>query len=37
EGIIYIPGRNKMHLALYENRERNIMSALVLREFLYSL
>ena len=37
DGVIYIPGRNKMHLALYENRERNILSALVLREFLYSL
>lgn len=39
DGVIYIPGENKMHRTMtshqYENR--NIMSALVLREYLYSL
>lgn len=39
DGVIYIPGGNKMSRIMlshqYENR--NIMSALVLREYLYSL
>ncbi len=39
DGVIFIPGENKMHRTMtshqYENR--NIMSALVLRDYLYSL
>lgn len=38
DGVLYIKGNNKMHKAITEAYEDyNIMSALVLREFLYQL
>ncbi|MBI4726950.1 restriction endonuclease [candidate division TA06 bacterium] len=38
DGVLYIQGDNKMHRFLKKNKEGyNIMSALVLREFLYQL
>ncbi|AQQ09921.1 Tsp45I type II restriction enzyme [Sedimentisphaera cyanobacteriorum] len=38
DGVLYIPGKNKMYTELTEiYAEKNIMSALLLREFLYSL
>jgi hypothetical protein len=38
DGVLYIQGNNKMHRFLENNKENyNIMSALVLREFLYQL
>jgi len=38
DGVIYIPGKNKMHNTLKElSKDYNIMSALVLRDFLYSI
>jgi hypothetical protein len=36
DGVLYIPGLNKMHEYLHTHREEyNIMSSLVLREFLF--
>ncbi|MBR0150673.1 MAG: hypothetical protein IJP89_04855 [Synergistaceae bacterium] len=37
DGVIYIRNHSKMHDYLQHHPEYNIMSALVLREFLYSL
>ena len=37
DGVLYIKGRNKIHEYIVNNHEDNIFSALVLREFLYSL
>ncbi|OGD57000.1 restriction endonuclease [Candidatus Berkelbacteria bacterium RBG_13_40_8] len=38
DGVLYIKGKNKMYQALVKKyRNKNIMSALVLREFLYQL
>lgn len=37
DGVIYIPGKHKMNRVLYENTDKPIMSALVLRDFLYQL
>ena len=38
DGVLYIKGKNKMHDDLINrHRQSNIMSALVLREFLYQL
>ena len=38
DGVLYIPGNNKMYKAItHEYKDYNIMSALVLREFLYQL
>ncbi len=38
DGVLYIKGRNKMYKAIIETyKNYNIMSALVLREFLYQL
>lgn len=38
DGVLYIKGKNKMHRYLYScPSEYNILSALVLREFLYQL
>ena len=37
DGVIYIRNRSKMHKYLHNHPEDNIMSALILREFLYSL
>lgn len=37
DGVIYIKGKNKLYKFLRENSELTILSALVLREFLYSL
>lgn len=38
DGVLYIKGKNKMHKTLTEELgEKNIISALVLREFLYQL
>ncbi len=38
DGVLYIPGGNKMYKSLLEKySELNIMSALVLREFLYEI
>jgi hypothetical protein len=38
DGVLYIRGNNKMHKAITETyKEYNIMSALVLREFLYQI
>lgn len=38
DGVLYIKGRNKMHKSITElYKDYNIMSALVLREFLYQL
>ena len=38
DGVLYIPGNNKLYKEITETySEYNIMSALVLREFLYSL
>ncbi len=38
DGVLFIEGRNKMYKAITENyKDHNILSALVLREFLYQL
>ena len=37
DGVIYIKGKNKMYKYLTANNNENILSALVLRQFLYSL
>lgn len=38
DGVLYIPGNNKMYQSITETyKEQNIMSALVLREFLYQI
>ncbi|MCZ2126649.1 MAG: hypothetical protein LC099_02615 [Anaerolineales bacterium] len=37
DGVLYIKSANKMHKSITTNKNYNIMSALVLREFLYSL
>lgn len=37
DGVLYINGKNKMNTYLKEHQEKNIMSALLLREFLFSL
>ena len=37
DGVLYIAGKNKMHEYLKTHKSDNIFSALVLREFLYSL
>jgi hypothetical protein len=37
DGVLYIPGRSKMYRFLNENPKYNILSALVLREFLYQV
>lgn len=38
DGVLYIPGKNKMHKNITTlHKDYNIMSALVLREFLYQL
>ncbi len=37
DGVLYIPGGGKMYKFLSENSNYNIMSSLVLREFLYQL
>ena len=37
DGVLYIKGRGKMYEYLTNHPEENIFSALVLREFLYSL
>ena len=38
DGVLYIKGRNKMYKAITETyKDYNIMSALVLREFLYQI
>lgn len=38
DGVLYIKGKNKMHKSITEMfKDYNIMSALVLREFLYQL
>lgn len=38
DGVLFIPGGNKLYRAItQEHSERNIMSALVLREFLYEI
>lgn len=38
DGVLYIPGRNKLYTAITENyKEYNILSSLVLNEFLYSV
>ena len=37
DGVIYIRNHSKMHNYLHNHPEDNIMSALILREFLYSL
>ena len=37
DGVLYIKGKNKLYTFLQDNSELTILSALVLREFLYSL
>lgn len=38
DGVLYIPGNNKMYKSVTETyKDQNIMSALVLREFLYQI
>ena len=38
DGVLYIPGNNKMYQSITETyKDQNIMSALVLREFLYQI
>lgn len=38
DGVIYIKSKNKMHKLITEDyKEYNIMSALVLRDFLYQI
>lgn len=37
DGVLYIPGGNKMHRYLLEHDDQIILSSLVLREFLYSI
>ncbi len=37
DGVLYIKGKNKLHKFLQEHSELTILSALVLREYLYSL
>jgi len=38
DGVLYIPGKNKMYKSVIETyKDQNIMSTLVLREFLYQI
>lgn len=37
DGVLYIRGRNKMHMHLVSNNDQIILSSLLLRDFLYSL
>lgn len=38
DGVVYIPGKNKIHTELlYYSKKYPLMSALVFRDFLYSL
>ena len=38
DGVLYIPGANKLYKSITQDyKDSNIMSALVLREFLYQL
>lgn len=37
DGVLYIPGRNKMHRHLMGHDDQIILSSLLLREFLYSI
>ncbi|HRQ75338.1 MAG TPA: hypothetical protein PK098_05400 [Phycisphaerales bacterium] len=37
DGVLYITGNNKMHKHLQQKHNHNIMSALLLRDFLYQL
>jgi len=37
DGVLYIPSQNRMHRYLQEHPEHCVMSALVLRDFLYQL
>lgn len=37
DGVLYIKGRNKLYNFLQDNSELTVLSALVLREYLYSL
>lgn len=38
DGVLFIKGKNKMYKAITETyKDKNILSALVLREFLYQL
>ena len=38
DGVLFIKGRNKMYRSITETyKDHNIMSALVLRDFLYQL
>ena len=37
DGVLYIPGNHKMHKHLEDNSDQNIVSALLLREFLFAL
>jgi len=37
DGVLYIRSSNKMHVSITESSNRNIMSALVLRNFLYQV
>jgi len=37
DGVPYIEGNNKMSKFVRENEDYNIMSALVLKEFLYQI
>lgn len=37
DGVLYINGNNKMYRYLEDNQNQTIISALLLREFLYSL
>ncbi|MCF7836622.1 restriction endonuclease [Candidatus Gracilibacteria bacterium] len=38
DGVLYIPSKNKMHKSIIKDyKNQNIMSALVLREFLYQI
>lgn len=37
DGVLYIPGNNKMHKHLKQHEDQLILSSLLLREFLYSI
>ena len=37
DGVLYIPGNNKMHRYLREHNDQIILSSLLLRDFLYSI
>lgn len=37
DGVVYIPGRGRMHREVTSDSDKNIMSSLILRDFLYQV